>query len=167
MDQAYAVNRDGSAHLASACSDAGIPLLHISTDYVFDGTAPHSYTELDPVKPISVYGASKQAGEAAVRNHLDRHIILRTSWVFAKHGSNFVKTMLRVGQGGGPLKVVDDQFGGPTSARAIAKALLMMADRFEQHGDLRGHLSFQSRTALQLASVCQPHLGHGIRGRRG
>ena len=129
--QAMAGNCDAPMYLAQACKDAGIPLFHISTDYVFDGAGNRPYLETDAVNPLSVYGRSKEMGEQAVRDILPEHIVLRTSWVFSAAGSNFVKTMVRVGKNGGPLKVVNDQFGGPTSARAIAHALLHLADQLE------------------------------------
>lgn len=126
-DRAYAVNRDGVAHLARACRAAGIPLLHISTDYVFDGGKSSPYTEDDPPHPTSVYGASKLAGERELAALWQRHVILRVSWVFGRHGHNFVKTMLRLGRERAELNVVDDQFGAPTGARAIAELLLTIA----------------------------------------
>lgn len=128
-DRAYAVNRDGPAHLAAACARANIPLIHISTDYVFDGTRQGLYVEDDPINPINVYGASKAAGEQAVREHLDRHLILRTSWVYGAHGHNFVKTMLRLAKERDELRVVADQWGCPTAAGDIAEAILSLIER--------------------------------------
>src|SRR3569623_2403721 len=128
-DKAYAVNRDGAAHLASACARANTPLIHISTDYVFIGTKQGAYVEDDPVNPINVYGASKAAGEQAVRGRLDRHIILRTSWVYGVHGNNFVKTMLRLAKERGELRVVADQWGCPTAAGDIAEVIFGWIDR--------------------------------------
>lgn len=95
-EQAYAVNRDGPRHLAEAAKHAGVPLFHISTDYVFSGEATRPYTESDETGPTGVYGASKLAGEEAIRSCLPAHLILRTSWVYGVHGHNFVKTMLRL-----------------------------------------------------------------------
>ena len=95
-DAAWAANCDGPAHIAAACRESGIPLIHISTDYVFDGTKSGPYREDDPVNPLGVYGASKEAGERAVREALREHVILRTAWVYSAHGHNFVKTMLRL-----------------------------------------------------------------------
>jgi dTDP-4-dehydrorhamnose reductase len=129
VEQANAVNRDAPGHLARACAQAGIPLIHISTDYVFDGTKDGPYSETDPVHPLGVYGASKEAGERAVREAHRDHIILRTSWVYAAHGQNFVRTMLRVGAERDALGVVNDQHGTPTSAADIAAAVLAIADR--------------------------------------
>jgi dTDP-4-dehydrorhamnose reductase len=131
---AYAINRDGARHLAESCKAQGIPFIHISTDYVFDGSSTSTYTEKDAVSPLGVYGQSKWAGEEAVRTTLSEHIILRTSWVFSSHGHNFVKTILRVAAERDELKVVDDQLGGPTSAKGIANAILIICDRFEQQG---------------------------------
>jgi len=128
-DAAFAINRDGPANLAAAAKAAGIPLIHISTDYVFDGSKDGPYLESDPVAPLGVYGASKEAGEQAVRAALKEHVIMRTSWVYAAHGGNFVKTMLRVGRERDELRVVADQFGAPTAAGDIADAILTIATR--------------------------------------
>jgi len=128
-EAAFQANRDGPAHLAAACRDRGIPLLHVSTDYVFDGSGSHPYREDEPVNPLGVYGASKEAGERAVRATLDRHVILRTAWVFSDTGQNFVRTMLRLGAEREALRVVNDQTGGPTDAADIATTLLTIADR--------------------------------------
>lgn len=126
-ERAFAVNRDGVAHLARACRAVNIPLLHISTDYVFDGEKTSAYTEDDRPNPTSVYGASKLAGEQALTELWEKHVILRVSWVFGRHGNNFVKTMLRLGRERSELNVVDDQFGGPTGAQAIARVLIAIA----------------------------------------
>ncbi|CAO3383390.1 dTDP-4-dehydrorhamnose reductase [Azospirillum argentinense] len=128
-DTAFAVNRDGPGRLAAACASRGAALIHISTDYVFDGTKSAPYTEDDPVAPLGVYGASKEAGEAAVRAALPRHVILRTSWVYAAHGANFVKTMLRFGREREEMRVVADQYGAPTAAFDIAAAIVAIAGR--------------------------------------
>jgi dTDP-4-dehydrorhamnose reductase len=120
---AFSVNRDGAGTLASACSRAGIPLIHLSTDYVFDGEKGAPYTERDPVGPLNVYGASKAAGEERVRQDNPRHIILRSSWIFGAHGANFVKTMLRLIESGAPIRVVDDQWGCPTVAADLARVV--------------------------------------------
>lgn len=128
-ERAFAVNRDGPGHLAAACAARGIPLVHISTDYVFDGAAKAPYLEEDFTAPIGVYGDSKLAGEAAVRAFLDRHVIVRTAWVYGVHGHNFVKTMLRLGRERDVLRVVDDQRGSPTFASDLADALIVLARR--------------------------------------
>lgn len=135
-EQAYAVNRDGVAHLADAARNAGIPLLHISTDYVFSGAADAPYRESDAVSPTGVYGASKLAGEEAIRSRLDQYLILRTSWVFGAHGHNFVKTMLRLARQRDALSVVSDQIGCPTYAGSIAGVLLTLAARHAAGDDL-------------------------------
>ncbi len=126
-DLAFAVNRDGPAHLAAACAARDVPLLHLSTDYVFDGSKTGPYLETDAVAPLGVYGASKEAGERRVREPGGRHVILRTAWVYSGHGSNFVKTMLRLSAERPALRVVADQRGGPTPAGAVAEALLVIA----------------------------------------
>ena len=124
---AFAVNRDGPANLASACTKAGIPLIHISTDYVFDGRKKIPYSEYDRVSPLGAYGESKFAGEAVLKERSDRYIILRTAWVYGAHGNNFVKTMLKLGQKNEILRVVNDQFGCPTYAADVADVILKIA----------------------------------------
>jgi len=126
----YATNRDGVEKLAQACHSNHIPLLQLSTDYVFDGKKQGPYLEDDPIAPLGVYGDSKAAGEAVLRETLDEHIILRTSWVFSTSGNNFVKTMLRLGRERDELAIVNDQTGCPASARSIALVLLQIADRY-------------------------------------
>jgi dTDP-4-dehydrorhamnose reductase len=128
---AYAINETATAILADACAERDIPMLHISTDYVFDGTKDSPYVETDPVNPIAVYAKSKEAGERALRERLERHIILRTSWVFGLEGNNFVNTMVRLAKDRDRLTVVADQFGGPSSARGIAEALLTIAAQYQ------------------------------------
>lgn len=123
---AFAVNRDGAGHVATACAERGLPMVQISTDYVFDGSKQGAYSENDPVAPLGIYGASKEAGERAVRSALDRHVILRTSWVFGAQGHNFVKTMLRLATEREEIAVVSDQFGCPTPAADLAAAILDM-----------------------------------------
>ncbi|AHL76665.1 dTDP-4-dehydrorhamnose reductase [Stutzerimonas stutzeri] len=135
-EQAYAVNRDGAKRLAEAARRASIPLLHISTDYVFSGEARAPYREEDQVSPTGVYGASKLAGEAAIQAVLPEHLILRTSWVYGTHGHNFVKTMLRLAHQRDSLSVVADQFGCPTQAGSIADVLLQLAQRYAREGTL-------------------------------
>ncbi len=129
---AFAVNRDGPAHLAAACARSHIPLLHISTDYVFDGCKTGPYTEDDPPAPLGVYGRSKQEGDEAVRRLLSRYLILRVSWVFGAHGHNFVKTILRLAREREELRVVADQWGCPTYAGDIADVLLELAGRLAE-----------------------------------
>jgi dTDP-4-dehydrorhamnose reductase len=124
---AFAVNRDGAENLAIACAEIGAALIHLSTDYVFDGKQPDAYAEDDAVAPLGVYGASKLAGEDCLRARLPRHVIVRTSWVHGAQGTNFVKTILRLARERAELRVVDDQIGCPTPAAAIADALLEIA----------------------------------------
>ncbi len=131
---AYAVNRDGVANLGVACREAGIPLIHISTDYVFDGQQSRPYMENDPVNPSGVYGAGKLAGEKALREECEQHIIIRTAWVYGAHGHNFVKTMLRLGREKENLSVVADQYGCPTSALDIAETVLNISQQVFDKG---------------------------------
>lgn len=135
-EKAFAVNEQGVACLAKAAQQADIPLFHISTDYVFDGQATVPYKEIDPVNPQGVYGVSKLAGEQVLAVTHNKHIILRTSWVFGATGHNFVKTMLRLGKERDELAVVADQHGGPTSAASIAQVLWQLAKNYQQQGDL-------------------------------
>ncbi|HUN39288.1 MAG TPA: dTDP-4-dehydrorhamnose reductase [Acetobacteraceae bacterium] len=131
---AYRANRDGPAELARLCAAARIPLIHISTDYVFDGGKGAPYVETDPVAPQCVYGASKLAGEQAVQEACPRVAVLRTSWVYAPAGKNFVLTMLKLGQTRDRLTVVADQKGCPTAAADLAAAILAMAGRIGEAG---------------------------------
>lgn len=124
---AFALNAEAPRHLAAAAAAAGVPIIHLSTDYVFDGSKDAPYVEADPVAPLGVYGRSKLAGEEAVASANADHIILRTAWVYSPVGKNFVKTMLRVGAGRGELGAVDDQRGNPTSAADIAAGITKIA----------------------------------------
>ncbi|MBP7335122.1 dTDP-4-dehydrorhamnose reductase [Niveispirillum sp.] len=126
--EAFAVNRDGTRHIAAAARDADIPFIHVSTDYVFDGGGDRPWREDDATGPLGVYGASKLAGEQAMADlGPARNAILRTSWVFSPYGANFVRTMLRLGADRPELRVVADQRGRPTAAHDIADAILLMA----------------------------------------
>lgn len=133
-DAAYRANRDGPRILAECCAEAGVPLIHISTDYVFDGRKDAPYVESDPVAPQGVYGASKLAGEAAVLASGAHAIILRTAWVYAVTGKNFVRTMLAVGKTRERLTVVADQRGCPTVAGDLADAILGIAAVLDRTG---------------------------------
>jgi len=124
---ALLVNAAAPGAMAQACADLGAPLVHISTDYVFDGSGQVAWKPGDTPAPQNAYGRTKLAGEVAVQASGARHVILRTSWVFSAHGANFVKTMLRLGADRALLRVVADQIGGPTPAAAIAGACLTIA----------------------------------------
>lgn len=130
-DEALAttINGDAPAAMARACAGQGIPLVHISADYVFYGQGTAAWNPDDKVSPINAYGRSKQAGEHGVAAAGGAYVILRTSWVFSAHGNNVVKTMLRLGQTRDALTVVGDQVGGPTSAASIAQACVTLAEK--------------------------------------
>ncbi|MCF8070278.1 MAG: dTDP-4-dehydrorhamnose reductase [Desulfobacterales bacterium] len=127
QDQAFLINREGPENLAVICHLQDIPLIHISTDYVFDGTDTTPYKETAPVCPVSIYGKSKAAGEQKIQNILDKHVIIRTSWLYSATGQNFVNTMIRMGREKDTLNVVADQFGSPTSVTDLAEAILKIA----------------------------------------
>jgi dTDP-4-dehydrorhamnose reductase len=122
-DQAYAGNVRVPQLLAQACARYDVPLIHISTDYVFDGKKMEPYVESDPTAPVNVYGHTKCKGEEAVRSALKRHLILRASWLYSPFGNNFAKTMLRLADAGREVRVVDDQFGSPTAAGDVADCI--------------------------------------------
>ena len=140
--EARRANELGPAVLAAACAEAGIALVHISTDYVFDGSKDGAYRESDAVHPINAYGRGKAAGEEAVRRTLDRHVILRTAWLYSEFGRNFLKTMLQLAQTRDELRVVADQHGSPTSARELAEAILHIAPRVIAEPRLSGTYHF-------------------------
>ena len=137
------MNRDGAAVLAAQAANANLPLIYISTDYVFDGSARVPYDEEHEVNPQGAYARSKEAGERAVRANLGKHLILRTAWVYGPFGTNFVKTMLRLGAERDEIRVVDDQTGRPTSTGDLAEAILAIAEA-AQRSRLRpvGHLHY-------------------------
>ncbi|MDA5628798.1 MULTISPECIES: dTDP-4-dehydrorhamnose reductase [Agrobacterium] len=149
-DIAFAVNRDGARAVAQAASDLGIPLIHLSTDYVFDGAKDTAYVESDATGPTSVYGRSKLEGERAVSEATDNYVVLRTAWVYSEYGNNFVKTMLRLSENRDEINVVADQFGCPTSANDIAAAVVTIARKLVEDSStpLRGvfHLSGSGET---------------------
>ncbi|MDA5093078.1 dTDP-4-dehydrorhamnose reductase [Aliiroseovarius sp. KMU-50] len=128
-DLAHQVNGAAPVEMAEACKDLGIPLIQISTDYVFDGRGHTPFTPNSPTQPLGVYGQSKLAAEVGIRETGATHVILRTSWVFSCHGNNFAKTMLRLSKTRDHLNVVADQIGGPTPASAIAEACVKIADQ--------------------------------------
>ncbi|WP_174300756.1 dTDP-4-dehydrorhamnose reductase [Caulobacter sp. S45] len=126
-ERAHQVNALAPARLAEVAAELGAPILHLSTDYVFDGRKPSPYVEADATGPVTVYGVSKLAGEIAVAHANFRHVILRTAWVYAPHGKNFVRTMLRLAETRDEVGVVGDQLGCPTSADDIAEGVLKIA----------------------------------------
>ena len=125
---AFDVNKTGAANLARCCAQAHIPLIQISTDYVFDGQKGAPYLETDPISPLGVYGRSKAEGEIEIRTILKEHIILRTSWLYGIHGQNFVKTMIRLATDQKEVRVVADQYGSPTNATDLARTILTLCD---------------------------------------
>ena len=146
--QATTINAEAPGAMARAAAARGLPFVQISTDYVFDGTKRAPWTEDDPVGPLGVYGQSKLAGETAVRAAGGPHVILRTAWVHAGHGANFVATMLRVGATRDRLTVVDDQQGGPTAATDIARALIAIARAFADGNGVSGTFHYCGRPAV-------------------
>ena len=139
---ANAINKDGPQNLAHAANKVNAAIIHISTDYVFDGDNTESYTESDVTAPQGEYGRSKLAGEQAVVQVCPKHIILRTAWVFGEHGNNFVKTMLRLAKTRESLGVVADQFGGPTYAGDIANAIITISKQIARDSHAYGIYHF-------------------------
>lgn len=131
-EKAFAVNRDGVAYLAETCRVLEETLIHVSTDYVFDGQGHRPYRKDDATAPLGVYGQSKWEGEEAVRARHREHLILRTAWLYGSHGANFVTTMLRLGQDRSVLRVVHDQQGCPTWCRDVAAVLVALCQRVRQ-----------------------------------
>jgi dTDP-4-dehydrorhamnose reductase len=127
-DAAYAVNGLGTRHAALACQRLGVPLLYVSTDFVFDGAKREPYYEWDQPNPLGHYGRSKLAGECVVRELLARHFIVRTSWLFGRHGRNFVSTIMEKAAAAGEVKVVDDQCGSPTYAPDLSAAITRLIE---------------------------------------
>jgi dTDP-4-dehydrorhamnose reductase len=142
VEEARLANEVGPAVVASACATAGIPMVHVSTDYVFDGTKDGAYLESDPVCPINVYGRTKCAGEHAVRSVLKSHVIVRTAWVYSEFGHNFLKTILGLAATRDELRIVADQHGSPTSARELADAILRIAPRLMRREQVWGTYHF-------------------------
>jgi dTDP-4-dehydrorhamnose reductase len=126
-DQAFRVNRDGARVIAELAAASKIPVIHLSTDYVFDGQSEVPYIESDQVAPLGIYGRSKAEGERAVRELASKHIILRTAWIFSPFGVNFVRTMLRLASERAEIQVVNDQIGCPTAAADVAAAIVAIA----------------------------------------
>lgn len=156
---AQAVNADAPTHMALACARLGIPFLHVSTDYVFDGSGDQPRAEDAPTAPLSVYGETKLAGEDGIAAADGQWVVLRTSWVFSSHGANFVKTMLRLAQTRDQLSVVDDQIGGPTPAAAIAGALVTILDRMRDDPDVCGVYHFSGAPDVSWAEFAAEIFG--------
>ncbi len=152
---AFRVNADGAGIIGAAC--AGIPLVHISTDYVFDGAKSSPYLEDDPVAPLNVYGQSKAAGERAVRETSPHHVIIRSSWIYGEFGHNFLKTMLRLAATRDELRVVADQHGSPTSTRDLSAALLTIAPRLIAGEDVWGTYHFTATGDHDVSRFREPH----------
>ena len=144
-ERAFAVNGAGPATVADWCARHGAALVHVSTDYVFDGQKRGAYMEADETAPLGVYGASKLAGEHNVRARLEQHVILRTSWVFSAHGHNFAKTILRLASERDELRIVADQHGQPTAAADLADAVLLVAARIAGSTPRWGTFHFAGR----------------------
>jgi dTDP-4-dehydrorhamnose reductase len=141
-DVAMAVNCEGARNVARAAASEGAPVIHISTDYVFNGEGQSPYQPDAKTDPIGVYGKTKLAGEAAIQDENPNHVIIRTSWLFSHRGSNFVRTMLRLGAERDELRVVEDQVGRPTSATDLASALLVVAQAIAENPALTGVYHF-------------------------
>jgi dTDP-4-dehydrorhamnose reductase len=142
VEDARRTNEIGPVVLAAACAAAHVPMVQVSTDYVFDGSKEGAYRETDAVCPINIYGLTKAAGEQAVRSALDHHVILRTTWVYSEFGSNFLKTILHLAATRDELRVVADQRAAPTSAREIADAILRIAPRLVRGDSVWGTYHF-------------------------
>lgn len=155
VDAAFALNRDGAARLAEAAAQQGVPILHLSTDYVFDGFKASPYVETDPTGPRSVYGRSKREGELAVMAANPRHLIVRTAWVHSPFGQNFVRTMLRLAGERPVARVVQDQVGSPTSAEHLAGVLLDLAARLAAGEDRYGVLHAAGRGEASWAEMAR------------
>jgi dTDP-4-dehydrorhamnose reductase len=151
-DAAYCANRDGPAALARLCEAAGTPLIHISTDYVFDGLKRAPYVETDATAPQGIYGISKLAGEHAVLAGCSRAIVLRTSWLYSPTGSNFIRTMLGAGQRNSRLRVVADQIGCPTAAEDLAQVILSIARQLMDDGWRDRHFGIYHAAGTGAAS---------------
>lgn len=136
VETAYSINSDGPANLAKACALYSAKLIHISTDFVFDGSNSNPYLETDCIKPLNTYGKSKAAGEIAVRELCEQHVILRTAWAYSSWGDNFMKVMVNMMLTGRPLKVINDQFGSPTSAIDIARTIWLIAANLGEKADV-------------------------------
>ncbi len=152
-DLAYQVNALAPKLLTKAAKELDIPIIHISTDYIFDGSKKEAYVEDDIANPLSVYGITKWQGEEFVRSN-PRHFILRTSWVFSHHGHNFLKTIFKLAQENNSLNVVDDQLGSPTSVKTLSKSIQAIIHRLEEKNtyDIYGtyHVTSDGKTNWYL-----------------
>ncbi|MEO1275769.1 MAG: dTDP-4-dehydrorhamnose reductase, partial [Pseudomonadota bacterium] len=153
--RATTINGAAPAAMARAAADRGLPFVHISTDYVFDGSGSAPWSPDAPTAPLGAYGRSKLAGEEGVREAGGPHAILRTSWVFSAHGGNFVKTMLRLSESRDTLTIVADQVGGPTPAAAIADACLTIATRLNGGEGPTGTYHFGGAPAVSWADFAR------------
>ncbi|MCX7888623.1 MAG: dTDP-4-dehydrorhamnose reductase [Rhodobacteraceae bacterium] len=158
-ETARRVNAAAPGAMAEAAATLGIPFLHLSTDYVFDGSPGRAWREDDPVGPLGVYGRTKLEGERLVAAAGGAHVILRTAWVFSAHGRNFVKTMLRLGRDRPVLRVVADQHGGPTPAADIAAALVTIARAFDAGRGQSGIFHFAGAPATTWAEFAAAIFG--------
>lgn len=169
-DIAHAINGAGAGAVAAAAAAIGVPIVHISTDYVFDGSKPTPYVETDPTHPLGIYGASKLSGERLVAAATGNHAIVRVAWVYSPFGANFVKTMLRLAETRDELGVVADQHGGPTSGHDIARAILTIGDRLvrDPAPNLRGCFHLPPAGEATWADFAQAiFTGAAARGRKG
>ena len=141
-EKAFLVNADAAGFLASTCNDHHTKLIHISTDYVYDGTSKQALKEEDAVAPLNVYGWSKLKGEELVLNHNSSALIIRTSWVYSLYGNNFVKTMLRLFKGKESINVVNDQYGCPTYAADLAQTIINFVEGTENNNEYNGIVNY-------------------------
>ena len=159
QEQAYAINANGTGYLSAACAKNGARFIHVSTDYVFNGSSAQPYKETDPTDPINVYGASKLKGEELSLQHNPDTIIIRTAWVYSESGNNFVKTMLRLMKERPALNVVNDQVGAPTYAADLAAAILQIIDKGQWQPGIY-HYSNQGRISwYDFAVAIRNHSG--------
>jgi dTDP-4-dehydrorhamnose reductase len=149
-----AINSEGPRVVATACARRGVPVVHISTDYVFDGRKAQPYSEDDPTGPLNAYGRSKLEGERNVVASCEQHVILRTSWIYSPFGHNFVKTMLRLAQTKPEIGVVSDQIGNPTYALHLADAILKIARRVVSKSESRGLAGTYNAAGLGDTTWC-------------
>ena len=168
-DLAFAINEHAPAAIAAACAKTDVPFIHVSTDYVFDGSKDEPYTEDDPINPINTYGASKAAGEQAVRSAHAMHIILRTSWLYSPHGRNFAKSMINLAEQRDELRIVNDQHGCPTTAGDLAGAIARIAEMIAYGQPVKwGTFHYAGRGATTWYGLAEAVLDtyHALGGKR-